>query len=93
MTAEQTLRLSDDAMLELEMANARGGNDWLEALEERGNDLLHDAQIGHRLVRFAERIIRGEYGPAAATMTGNAQVDITTIDNWLRREAKEILGS
>jgi hypothetical protein len=86
------LKLTENEVLELEMANARGGNDWTEALEAAGNDMLNDLLVGRRLVVFAKRIIRGEYGPAAVVLTGNAQNDITAIDDWLRREAKEALG-
>lgn len=42
------LKLTSDALLELEMANARGGNDWLTALQRHGNALLHDAAAAHR---------------------------------------------
>lgn len=43
--------LTDLDMLELEMACNRGGNDWLETLEEFGCRLLHDAQELRYLAR------------------------------------------
>lgn len=43
------LKLTADVLLECEMANARGGNVWLKALERYGNILLHDAAEARRM--------------------------------------------
>jgi len=43
------LMLNDDDRLELEMASARGGNDWQEATEQYACHLLHDACQAARL--------------------------------------------
>lgn len=49
------LKLTRDALLECEMANARGGHDWLKALEKYGNALLHDADQARRMVLDQQR--------------------------------------
>lgn len=49
------LQLNNDDMLELEMANARGGNDWLETLEEYGNRMLADLVTLRRELEYITR--------------------------------------